>query len=137
MSEATSVAPIKRPPKPRPKHLDLTKIRLPLPGWVSIMHRVSGFALFAMIGPLLYLLDLSLSTELSFEFLKEILSLWWVKVPLMLLVWGYLHHFCAGIRYLLLDLHVGIELAGARRSALLVYVFSVPLTALVVWRLFF
>ena len=101
------------------------------------MHRVSGAALFLMIAPLLWLLELSLSTELSFDRLRDILALWWVKVPLMLLVWAYLHHFCAGIRYLLLDLHIGIELAGARLSALLVYVFSIPLAALVVWRLFF
>jgi succinate dehydrogenase / fumarate reductase cytochrome b subunit len=32
--------------KQRPKHLDLATIRLPIPGIVSILHRVSGVALF-------------------------------------------------------------------------------------------
>ena len=122
--------------KPRPKHLDLTKIRLPLPGWVSIMHRVSGAALFIMLPVLLWLLDMSLSTAIGFEALGELLSQWWVKVILTGLLWSYLHHFCAGIRYLFLDMHKGVDLASARMSAGAVYFVSLPLTALLAWRLF-
>ena len=65
---------ISKPSKARPKHLDLTKIRLPLPGWVSIMHRVSGAALFVALPLLRWLLDMSLSTEIGFDALREILS---------------------------------------------------------------
>lgn len=126
----------KAPPRPRPKHLDLTKIRLPLPGWVSIMHRVSGAALFAALPMLLWLLDRSLSTEIGYDRLALIFKLWWVKLAMFLLLWGYLHHFCAGIRYLLLDLHIGIDLASARMSAGAVYFISVPLALLAGWRLF-
>ena len=126
----------KAPPRPRPKHLDLTKIRLPLPGWVSIMHRVSGAALFAALPLLLWLLDRSLSTEIGYDRLALIFKLWWVKLAMFLLLWGYLHHFCAGIRYLLLDLHIGIDLASARMSASAVYFISVPLALLAGWRLF-
>lgn len=126
----------KAPPRPRPKHLDLTKIRLPLPGWVSIMHRVSGAALFAALPLLLWLLDRSLSTEIGYDRLALIFKLWWVKLAMFLLLWGYLHHFCAGIRYLLLDLHIGIDLASARMSAGAVYFISVPLALLAGWRLF-
>jgi succinate dehydrogenase / fumarate reductase, cytochrome b subunit len=122
--------------KQRPKHLDLMKIRLPLPGWVSIMHRASGAALFLALPLLLWLLDKSLTTEIGFESLREILSQAWVKLMLAGLLWGYLHHFCAGIRYLLLDMHKGIDLASARMSAGIVYFVSIPLTALIAWRLF-
>jgi succinate dehydrogenase / fumarate reductase cytochrome b subunit len=122
--------------KQRPKHLDLMKIRLPLPGWVSIMHRASGAALFLALPLLLWLLDKSLTTEIGFESLREILSQVWVKLILAGLLWGYLHHFCAGIRYLMLDMHKGIDLASARMSAGIVYFVSIPLTALIAWRLF-
>ncbi|PKO54691.1 MAG: succinate dehydrogenase, cytochrome b556 subunit, partial [Betaproteobacteria bacterium HGW-Betaproteobacteria-19] len=53
--------------KQRPKHLALHEIRLPLPGIVSILHRVSGVGLFLMLPFLLYLLDLSLGSAESFE----------------------------------------------------------------------
>jgi len=122
--------------RPRPKHLDLSKIRLPLPGWVSIMHRASGAGLFLALPVLLWLLDMSLSTEIGFEALAEILQMWWVKALLAALTWAYMHQFCAGIRYLLLDMHKCIELPAARTSAAIVYFVSIPLAALIAWRLF-
>jgi succinate dehydrogenase / fumarate reductase cytochrome b subunit len=123
--------------KPRPKHLDLAKIRLPLPGWVSILHRISGAALFVAIPLLLWLLDTSLGTEIGFDSLAGVFAQWWLKLALCGLVWAYLHHFCAGIRYLFLDMHKGIELPQARASAGAVLFISIPLAALVAWRLFF
>ena len=132
MSSSLTKAPI----RPRPKHLDLTKIRLPLPGWVSIMHRVSGAALFLCLPALLWLLDKSLSTEVGYDWLGGFFKLWWVKLALFGLLWGYLHHFCAGIRYLFLDMHIGIDLPAARMSAAVVYFISIPLALLAGWRLF-
>ena len=58
-----------------------------------------------------------------------------VKLLLLGLVWSYLHHFCAGIRFLLLDVQRGIELAPARRSSIVVLVVSLALTILVGVRL--
>jgi len=52
-----------------------------------------------------------------------------VKAGLLLFIWAYCHHFCAGIRFLLLDINQGIELRSARRSAALVLVVSLALTA--------
>ena len=131
-----SITLTKAPPKARPKHLALATIRLPLPGWVSIMHRVSGAALFLCLPALLWLLDKSLHTEIGYDSLHALFALRWVKTALFLLLWGYLHHFCAGIRFLFLDLHIGIDLAAARMSAGAVYFVSVPLTLLAGWRLF-
>jgi succinate dehydrogenase / fumarate reductase cytochrome b subunit len=122
--------------KPRPKHLDLAKIRLPLPGWVSILHRASGAGMFLALPVLLWLLDMSLSTEIGFEALAGIFQQWWVKLALTGLVWAYMHHFCAGIRYLFLDMHKGIDLPAARASAGAVLIVSIPLAALIAWRLF-
>ena len=126
----------KAPPKARPKHLALATIRLPLPGWVSIMHRVSGAALFLALPFLLWILDKSLHTEVGYDVLAGLLKAWWIKLALFLLLWGYLHHFCAGIRYLFLDMHQGIDLASARMTAGAVYFVSMPLALLAGWRLF-
>ena len=132
-----SAAPSKAAPKVRPKHLDLTKIKLPLPGFISILHRISGAGLFLMLPFLLWLLEMSLSTETSFDKLQGVLAHPLAKLVLIGLLWSYLHHFCAGIRFLLLDMHKGIDLPTARKSAGAVLFVSLPLTALCAWRLFF
>lgn len=120
--------------KQRPKYLSLPailfQIRLPLPGWVSILHRVSGALLvFPFAAWLLYLLDKSLATPEGFETIRGYLDMPLAKLGLLVFVWAYCHHFCAGIRYLLLDLNAGVELRPARASALAVIVVSLLLTA--------
>jgi len=119
--------------KKRPKNLDLTTIRLPLPGKVSILHRVSGVGLFLCLPLLLWLFGASLASPESFAGLKSITGLLLVKVILAGLLWAFMHHFCAGIRFLLLDLHVGIEKEAAKKSAGVVLAVSLPLTALLIW----
>jgi succinate dehydrogenase / fumarate reductase cytochrome b subunit len=116
--------------KPRPKYLNLIEIRLPLPGWVSILHRVSGALLvFPFTAWLLYMLDVSLTSASGFETVRGYLGLPLVKLGMLVLIWAFCHHFCAGIRYLLLDLNKGIELRPARASAAAVLVVSLVLTA--------
>ena len=120
--------------KPRPKYLSLRalllEIRLPLPGWVSILHRISGALLvFPFAAWLLYLLDASLRSEDGFAKVQGYLHLPLVKLGALLFIWAYCHHFCAGIRFLLLDLNKGITLAQTRRSSLVVLIISIALTA--------
>jgi succinate dehydrogenase / fumarate reductase cytochrome b subunit len=116
--------------KQRPKYLNLFEIKLPLPGWVSILHRVSGAGLFLMLPLLIWLLGLSLGSPESYATFRAVTGNWFVKLILLGLLWAYLHHFCMGIRVLLLDMHVGIEKAQARTSAVAVLVVSLALTAL-------
>ena len=120
--------------KQRPKYLSLPailfQIRLPLPGWVSILHRISGaLLLFPFAAWLLYLLDASLRSEEGFAHIQAYLGRPLAKLGLVVLIWAYCHHFCAGIRYLLLDLNKGIELKAARISSGVVIVVSLALTA--------
>jgi succinate dehydrogenase / fumarate reductase, cytochrome b subunit len=120
--------------KQRPKYLSLPailfQIRLPLPGWISILHRISGALLvFPFAAWLLYMLDVSLGSEQGFQKTKDYLALPLVKLGLLVFVWAYCHHFCAGIRYLLLDLNKGVELRPARISSGVVLVLSLALTA--------
>ncbi len=114
--------------KQRPKYLNLIEIRLPLPGVISIMHRISGGALFLTLPVLIYLLQLSLGTVQEFETLKAIAGHPLAKLILLALLWGYIHHFCMGIRVLLIDTHHFVDLAGARSSAWAVLYVSIPLT---------
>ena len=120
--------------KARPKYLSLTallfEIRLPLAGWVSILHRVSGALLFLATVWLLFLLDRSLASESGFESVKSYTSHPLVKVALLVLIWSYCHHFCAGIRFLFLDIHKGIDKETARLTSIVVIVAGLALAAL-------
>jgi len=116
--------------KKRPKHLALHKIKLPLPGYVSILHRVSGAVLFLALPLLLLLLDQSLRSIETYTNLTEHLANPVLKVALLGLLWAFLHHFCAGLRYLAIDLHLLPTLAAARASS--VWVMAVSLTLTVV-----
>jgi succinate dehydrogenase / fumarate reductase cytochrome b subunit len=118
--------------RPRPVYLNLVRIRLPLPGIVSILHRVSGAALYLIGLPLLLIaVQRSLASQEAFDSFRAALSNPLAKIVLIGLVWAYLHHFCAGIRFLLLDVHQGIELRPARLSSVIVLVVSLALTLIV------
>ena len=118
--------------KKRPKNLDLTTIKLPLPGKVSILHRVSGAGLFICLPVILWLFSASLSSAETYATFKSVFASLPVKVVLAGLIWAYLHHFCAGVRFLLLDLHIGIDKETANKSAVGVLAVSIPLT-LIFW----
>lgn len=117
--------------KTRPKHLDLAKIRLPISGFVSILHRVSGAGLFLLIPFLLYLLQGSLSAPEVYAGVKQVAANGFAKLVLLGLLWAFLHHLFAGLRFLALDLHYGVELAQARLTAKLVLVASLVLTLII------
>jgi succinate dehydrogenase / fumarate reductase cytochrome b subunit len=126
--------------RPRFRNIEIGQIvqyRLPPAGIVSILHRVSGALLFLVGLPLcLYLFQQSLGSPTSFEAYRGFVSSPLAKLVLLALIWAYLHHFCAGIRYLLLDLHVGTDKDSARKSALTSLAISLALTALVALKLF-
>lgn len=114
--------------KIRPKHLALHKIKLPLPGFVSILHRVSGALLFLALPLLLALFDQSLRSIETYTNLVEVLDGVLVKLVLLGLLWAFLHHFCAGLRYLAIDLHLLHGLPAARASSRWVMTVSLALT---------
>jgi succinate dehydrogenase / fumarate reductase cytochrome b subunit len=118
----------------RPVYLNLFKIRLPLPGVVSIMHRASGALLFLLLPILLYALQQSLASEQGYAQVQAWLRLPLVKLAMLGVIWGFLHHFCMGLRYLALDLDIGVDLPQARFSAKLVLFVSLGMTLLAgVW----
>jgi succinate dehydrogenase cytochrome b subunit len=106
---------------------DLARYRLPVPGVLSILHRASGALMFVLLPLLLWLFDLSMHSELGYQQLREAASGWVARTALALLAWAVLHHLAAGIRYLLLDMDLGVDRAPARRSAWIVFAVSLPL----------
>lgn len=138
MSSQSTLLPKARS-RPQFRNIHVSQIvsySLPPAGMVSILHRISGAALFLFLPLLLWLFDLSLISELSFVRLAEFTAQWWVKIILLGLIWAFLHHLVAGIRYLVLDLHVGLDKGPSRSSAITVFAISLPLTLLAALRLF-
>ncbi|MDX8399109.1 MAG: succinate dehydrogenase, cytochrome b556 subunit [Gallionellaceae bacterium] len=121
--------------KKRPKHLALHLIKLPLAGYVSILHRLSGMLLFVFLPLLLWALHSSLRSIESYTGLMELLQHPLSKLLWLGLLWAFLHHFCAGIRYLAIDLHLTSSLAKARASSKWVIGVSLLLTVLIGARL--
>jgi succinate dehydrogenase / fumarate reductase cytochrome b subunit len=117
--------------KKRPKHLALHQIKLPLPGVVSILHRVSGLLLFIALPLLLLMLQYSLASIETYTRLMGVLANPLLKLLLLGLLWAFMHHFCAGLRYLAIDMHLVRDLAQARNSSKVVMVVSLLLTILV------
>ena len=128
--------------KPRPQFRNigiaqLASYRLPLAGKLSILHRDSGALLFLCLPlVILPLFAASVAAPQTFAAVAAYAGNPIVKLVFLVLVWGYLHHFCAGIRYLLLDLHIGIDKLSARKSAGVVFGVSLALTLVFALKLF-
>lgn len=119
----------------RPLWFNLSPLNLPVPGLVSIFHRVSGALLFLGLIAFLYLLDLSLASESDYARAAEVLRGPIAKLLVIASVWALLHHMCAGIRHLFLDIDVGTSLHAARRSAFAVFIVSLALTTSIAVRI--
>jgi succinate dehydrogenase / fumarate reductase, cytochrome b subunit len=126
--------------RPQYRNIGVNQIasyRLPPAGIVSILHRISGALLFLLGIPFsLYLLQESLTSELSFQSYRAIVGSIPGKLVLLVLIWAFVHHAIAGIRYLLLDRHVGIQKGASRTSANAVLGITVALTAILALKLF-
>lgn len=137
MSEAVKEVPKKERPEFRNIHVtDIARYRLPPAGLVSILHRISGAGLFLALPFLLVLFQKSVQSEMTFDHFKGILENPLVKLVLLGLIWAYMQHFCAGVRHLFMDIHVGIEKESSRQSAIAVLAVSLFLTAVAGLKLF-
>jgi len=116
--------------KEHPQHLTLHLIQLPLPGFVSILHRIGGLLLFFALPLLLLMLQYSLRSIETYTQLMAVLAHPLAKLMLLGVLWAFLHHFCAGLRYLAVDLDYGVKLAQARASSKMVLAVSLLLTVL-------
>ena len=104
----------------RPVYLNLLKIRLPLMGIISFAHRITGVILFLSLPFVVYMLDLSIESEQSFQAAQLMLKQPLIILVQLLLLWSIAHHFFAGIRFLLIDAEIGVEKPQARLGAWIV-----------------
>lgn len=123
-------------PIARPVYLNLLRIDLPLPGWVSILHRVSGALLFAALPLGVWALSVSLVDEAGFQRIAGRVTHPLAKSVLLLLIWAFVHHLLAGLRHLALDVHWGMDLHHARQTGSAVLLATGLVTLLAAWRLF-
>jgi succinate dehydrogenase / fumarate reductase, cytochrome b subunit len=131
-----SSPPLKAAAKPRPKYYDLNLLNLPMPGLVSIFHRITGVVMFLMLIPLsLWILQSTLTDSAGFAKWQSYYAMLPVKLILIGFVWAFMHHLFAGIRYLLLDLHIGIAKEPAQSSAKVVLALGIVATALFAYRI--
>ena len=137
--------PLKRQPVYRNIHVtDLTTYRLPPAGWVSILHRISGAAMFLLLPFTIWMFDASLTSEVSYEQFTAVFSSgfvglpgWFWKLVAFALIWAYLLHFSAGLRHLWMDATHEVGLAFGRNSALVVIVLSTVVAFALGFKLFF
>ncbi len=108
----------------RPIDFGLTRLRLPLPGWVSILHRISGVLLFLALPLGVWALSTSLVSEAGFQAMRDCVQHPLVKLLAVALAWGFAHHFFAGLRHLAMDAHIGTNLKTARTSSIVVLLLS-------------
>jgi succinate dehydrogenase / fumarate reductase, cytochrome b subunit len=113
--------------KKRPLWYNVSPLNLPVPGLVSIFHRISGVVLFLGLIAFLYLLGLSLASESGYAQAADVLRHPIAKLLAIASIWAFLHHLCAGLRHLFLDIDVGVGLHAARRSAFAVFAVSLAM----------
>lgn len=123
---------------------DLPSYRLPAAGWVSILHRVSGVLMFALMPFIIWMFDTSISSELSFARFRSAFTAglgfvpgWFVKLVALALIWAYLHHFIAGVRHVWMDVsHAAVSKHFGGLSAKVTLVLSLVLTVVLGAKLF-
>ena len=122
-------------PDHRPVYLNLFCLHLPITGWVSILHRLSGALLFLLLPLMVWGFAFTLSGEAGFARVVAWGSTPFAKLLTLALVWAFAHHFLAGLRHLAMDSHWGVSLKSARRSSLVVLLAAGGVVFLAAWGL--
>ena len=118
--------------------------RLPPSGWVSILHRLSGVLMFLLLPFVIWLFDVSVTSEVSYAQFSSLFAVgtphlagWFYKLIVLVLIWSLLHHLIAGLRHLWMDATHDLSKRFGRLSALATLVLSVVLTIALGAKLFF
>ena len=122
---------------------DLPNYRLPPAGFVSILHRISGFMMFLLMPFVIWLFDASVTSEVSFDGFRSVfiagawfLPAWFVKLVVLALIWATLHHIIAGLRHVFMDITHRVDKDFGRRTAAFTLGLSLLLTLLLGAKLF-
>jgi succinate dehydrogenase / fumarate reductase cytochrome b subunit len=123
--------------------VDALAYRLPLAGWVSILHRISGLVMFVLLPFIIWMFDTSLTSEISFGLFTSVFAAgvgfvpgWFFKLVALALMWAFLHHFIAGVRHLWMDATHSVTKEFGHQSAVATIALSLLLTLALGYRLF-
>jgi len=144
MTESATLLPKKRPEfRNINAFRDLPSYRLPAAGWVSILHRISGAIMFALLPFVIWMFDVSISSEISFARFKAAFEVGMLGLPgivwkllALALIWAYLHHLIAGLRHLWMDARHAVSKEFGKSSALFTLVLGSVLTLALALKLF-
>ena len=123
---------------------DVRTYRLPLAGWVSILHRASGMIMFLLLPFVIWMFDTSVSSEISFGKFSSAFTAglgfvpgWFIKLVALALIWAYLHHLIAGLRHVWMDVsHSAVSKEFGKSSAIVTLATSIGLTVILGAKLF-
>lgn len=134
-------------PRPEYRNIHITQIRtyrLPVPGIVSILHRISGALMFVLLPFVVWMFDASVSSEVSHAAFASAFTAgigfvpgWFLKLVALGLIWAFLHHLIAGVRHVWMDAAHAVELKFGRQSAMVTLALSLVLTLAFAIKLFF
>ena len=122
----------------------LPHYRLPLAGWVSILHRLSGALLALLLPFIIWMFDTSVTSEVSYAEFTSVFSAgwgvlpgWFFKLVALALIWAFVQHLVGGLRHVWMDVTHAVDKEFGRRSALFTLVASALLTLALGYKLFF
>jgi len=136
-----------RPKRPEFRNInaltDLPSYRLPVAGLVSILHRISGAIMFVLLPFTIWMFDVSVSSEISFDRFKRVFNVgvplsreamlpgWFMKLVVLVLIWAFMHHLMAGLRHLWTDVsHEAVSKSFGKNSAIATLALSIGLTVI-------
>jgi succinate dehydrogenase / fumarate reductase cytochrome b subunit len=114
----------------RPLSPHLTVYRWPITMTMSILHRITGGALY--VGTLLvaWWLIAAATSQSYFEFVDGIVSSWFGLLVLFGYTWALFLHLLGGIRHLIWDTGAGLEKHTASQLGWATLIGSIGLTVL-------
>ena len=122
---------------------DLPTYRLPPAGWVSILHRISGAIMFLLLPFIIWMFDVSVSSEISFIKFKSAFEFGMLGLPgviwkllALAIIWAYVHHLIAGLRHLWMDARHAVSKEFGKSSAIFTLTLGSLITLALALKLF-
>lgn len=122
--------------KQRPVNLDLTTIKMPASAKASILHRVTGVALFFALIFVIVTWAISLQSAQGFELAQSLMQGVIGKVIAIGTLAVLSYHIIGGIRHLFMDMGYWEEIESGNSSAtiaMVIWVISVVLAGVWIW----
>lgn len=103
--------------KQRPVNLDLSTISLPAAAKASILHRVTGVAMFFALVFVIWAWAYSLQSQAGFDYVQSVMTSHFAKFIAFGTISVLLYHLLAGLRHLVMDMGHWEELKSGTLSA--------------------